>query len=778
MRKRLQIRITGIVQGVGFRPHLFALAAKHAVTGRVLNDGHGVALEVEGETKALENFLAECRTAPPPLARIETVECADAGAPVGLTEFIIAESQHSEQHKFTLLAPDVATCDDCLRELFDPHDRRFQYPFINCTNCGPRFTIIEDVPYDRARTTMSSFPMCADCAREYHDPRSRRFHAQPNACAVCGPAVRSTGNSRNELKEPSRFRLKAGLQTDALEQATEWLQRGDIVAIKGIGGYHLACHALNDEAVRRLRARKVREDKPFALMAASIEAIRQFCAVSEAEAQLLQSPARPIVLLRKLSAAGESISQAVAPHQHYLGFMLPYAPLHHLLLARLAGPLVMTSGNVSDEPIAYRDDDAIERLPSIADHFLTHDREIHTRCDDSVARVFRDRSMVLRHSRGYAPEPIKMRRGFARQILACGAELKNTFCLTRDNYAFQSPHIGDLENAETLRSFTEGIEHFTRLFYLRPEVIAYDLHPEYLSTKYALSLPDNLLKIGVQHHHAHIISCLADNDALDSDEPVIGVAFDGMGYGADGALWGGEFLLATPTHFERFAHLQYQPLPGGARAVREPWRMAAVFLRDAFGDDLAALEIPFTKRIEQSSWRVLRQMITAKFNCPPTSSMGRLFDAVASLIGVRDVARYEGQAAIELEMLAESGGEDVAPYEFAYDGDIIKPAPVIQAIITDILQEVAPPVIAVKFHRAVARMIVSVARRLRAERGLPRIALSGGVFQNLLLLEQTVSLLEAEGFEVFTHSRVPPNDGGIALGQAVVADALIRTGKF
>lgn len=763
MKRRWQVHITGIVQGVGFRPFLFALAEKHGLVGSACNDGHGVALDIEGDEKALKNFLADCRSDAPPLAVVENITCENAGALRGLAAFSIAESLNQEQNKFTLLSPDVAVCDDCLRELSDSHDRRFQYPFINCTNCGPRFTIIEDVPYDRARTTMSAFPMCAACAGEYSDPRNRRFHAQPNACEVCGPRLSQPGDETT-------------VGNEALALTIEWLRQGGIVAIKGIGGYHLACDALNDAAVRKLRERKLREDKPFALMADSLMTIRQFCAVSEIEESLLLSPARPIVLLKKLPTAETTISPAVAPQQKQLGLMLPYAPLHHLLLARCGGLLVMTSGNVSDEPIAYRDEEACTRLGEIADHFLTHDRRIHMRCDDSVACVRRGKPMLLRRARGYVPQPLRLRRSFAAPVLSCGAELKNTFCLTRDHYAFVSHHIGDLENPETLRSFEEGIAHFERLFYLQPEIVAHDLHPEYLSTKYALARGDELPVIGVQHHHAHIISCLADNDALDSDEPVLGVAFDGLGYGTDGKLWGGEFLLSSPSQFERVAHLQYQPLPGGAKAIREPWRMAAVFLQDAYGEDFTVLNLPLVQRHSGSDWRVLRQMISQGLNAPLTSSMGRIFDAVAALLELRDVARYEAQAAIELEMIVDEGdGGD--GYDFAIADQIIQPAPLIRAIVDDLLARTAPALIAAKFHGAVARLIRILADQVRSTHQIKRIVLSGGVFQNRVLLERAVSLLEADGFEVLTHSRVPPNDGGISLGQAVIADALIREGK-
>jgi hydrogenase maturation protein HypF len=763
MKQRWRVHISGIVQGVGFRPFLFALAEKHGLVGSARNDGHGVALDIEGDAVALKDFLIECRSAAPPLAAIETITCENAGAPRGLNAFSIAASLDHEQYKFTLLAPDVSVCDDCLRELFDPRDRRFHYPFINCTNCGPRFTIIQDVPYDRARTTMSAFLMCPDCAREYDDPRNRRFHAQPNACAVCGPRLSLLGEETTGSDE-------------VIMRTVEYLRRGEIIAIKGIGGYHLACDALNNDAVRKLRERKLREDKPFALMADSLMTLREYCAVSEIEEALLLSPARPIVLLKKLPTANEAISPVVAPQQKQLGFMLPYTPPHHLLLARCAGPLVMTSGNVSDEPIAYQDEEAITRLREIADHFLISDRRIHMRCDDSVVCIRRGQPLLLRRARGYVPLPLSLTRSFARQILACGAELKNTFCLTRDQYAFVSHHIGDLENLETLRSFEEGIAHFERLFYLQPEAVAHDLHPEYLSTKYALALNDELTKVGVQHHHAHIISCLADNNALADEEPLLGVAFDGLGYGTDGRLWGGEFLLATPMQFERVAHLQYQPMPGGAGAIREPWRMASVFLQDAWGDEFTALDLPFAQKLNQAEWHVMRQMISRGINAPLTSSMGRLFDAVAALLGLRDVARYEAQAAIELEMIVDES-YDGNGYEFTIANNEIQSAPLIRGIVSDLLDQVAPPIIAAKFHCAVAHLIRVVADQIRILHHVRRIVLSGGVFQNRILLERAVALLTADGFEVLTHSRVPPNDGGLSLGQAVIADALLKAGK-
>jgi hydrogenase maturation protein HypF len=619
------------------------------------------------------------------------------------------------------------------------------------------------MPYDRANTTMREFTLCGDCQAEYENPLDRRFHAEPTACATCGPRLSLTDASGRELESGD----------DAIGRARGLLLNGEILAVKGVGGFHLACDATNVEAVKRLRRRKYREDKPFAMMAGSIEMIEKHCSVSTFERDLLLSTQRPIALLaRKPDSVHSTWPRAVAPGLNSLGFMLPHTPLHYLLLENLDRPLVMTSGNVSDEPICYEDQDALERLGAIADYFLLHNRRIHVRADDSVVCAHANRETILRRSRGYAPRPLKTSFKFAREILACGAALKNTFCLARDDCAFISHHIGDLENLETFRSFERGIEHFKRLFNLRPEVIAHDLHPEYISTKYALALGDEFVKIGVQHHHAHIVACMADNMI---EGEVIGVAMDGLGYGTDGRLWGGEFFVADFARAERVAHLEYTPMPGGTKAIREPWRMAAIHLHQALGAEVFDRNLDFVRRLDRRTWAALRQMAERGMNSPETSSMGRLFDAVASLIGVRDVAHYEGQAAIELEMMADESEE--GGYEFEYSGDIIKPSPVICDIVTDLVRRVPAPVIAAKFHNAVASLILEVSRRIRAERGLHRVALSGGAFQNRLLAPRAMRLLEAAGFEVFTHSRVPPNDGGISLGQAVVAGALIKADR-
>ncbi len=756
-RIRTRVRVTGIVQGVGFRPFVYSLASDLHLGGLVGNDGDGVFAEVEGAPEAVAAFLSALRTDAPPLASIDQIATTSL-TPDGTTTFTIAPSQ-SRGPRRALISADTATCDDCLAELADPADRRFGYPFINCTNCGPRFTIVTGVPYDRPLTTMAGFAMCALCAREYHDPANRRFHAQPTCCPDCGPRLwlaDDTGGAR---------------PVEPFKAAARVLADGGVLAVKGLGGYHLAADARSELAAAALRSRKHREEKPFAVMAAGLDQARSLCAVDDVAAGLLTSRRRPIVLLPKRADAG--IAAAVAPGNRFLGVMLPYSPLHHLLLAQAANPIVLTSGNVSDEPIAYKDDDALVRLNGIADAFLTHDRPIHIRADDSVVRPFLGRASLVRRSRGYVPEPLKVTASFARHVLACGAELKNTFCLAKGDRAFVSQHIGDLENAETLRSFTEGIDHFSALFEISPSVIAHDLHPDYLSTKYALARGDadpGLDLVGVQHHHAHIASCLADNGIGDPAQRVIGVAFDGTGYGADGTIWGGEFLIASLSEFSRAGHLTPVPMPGGAAAIRQPWRMAAAYLDAAFpGGSGSPLAV---ESRNQAHWPNVVAMARRGINAPLTSSAGRLFDAVAAMLGVRDSVNYEGQAAIELEQLADPS--ETGTYRAAIEtGEVLQMpgADLVRAAAGDIAAGVATEMIAARFHNGIALLIADGCRMLRERTGLGTVALSGGVFQNLLLLQNVVGLLEEAGFTVLTHTRVPCNDGGISLGQAVVAAA-------
>jgi hydrogenase maturation protein HypF len=756
-RVRRNVRVEGVVQGVGFRPYVYGLATRLGVAGRVGNDVDGVFVEIEGTLPQVETFLADLAGSPPPLAVIERIT-AVAAAPTGVGGFSIAASIAAGDgagQRRTLVSADSATCADCLRELADPADRRFGYPFINCTNCGPRFTIVRDVPYDRPLTTMAGFEMCRRCAAEYHDPADRRFHAQPTCCADCGPRLRLLDRDGAEL---------AG---DPLAMAATSLRAGRVLAVKGIGGQHLAVLAVDEAAASALRRRKHRADKPFAVMVSDVDAARELCVLDPAAVGLLTDRRRPVVLLgRRAGATG--IAPSVAPGNRQLGLILPYSPLHHLLLRAVGAPVVLTSGNVSDEPIAYTDGDARQRLAGIADEFLTHDRPIHIRTDDSVVRPFRGRETVLRRSRGYVPEPVVLHHSAPRPILACGAELKNTFCLVKGRHAFVSHHIGDLENYETLRSYTEGIEHFGRLFDIDPVLVAHDLHPEYLSTKHAMAM-DGPELVGVQHHHAHIASCLADNG---ESGPVLGVAFDGLGYGTDGTIWGGEFLLADLAGFERVGHLEPVPLPGGTAAIRQPWRMAAAYLDAAYAD--APPDGLDVVRRNESRWADVLAVARSGTNSPLTSSAGRLFDAVAALLGSRDTINYEGQAAVELEQLADPG--ERGGYEAGIRADGTGPlrvagADLVRAAAGELAAGVAPAVIAARFHHGVVDAIVRTCVRLRDTTGVGTVALSGGVFQNLLLLEGCVDRLSANGFRVLTHARVPPNDGGISLGQAAVAAA-------
>jgi hydrogenase maturation protein HypF len=769
--ERQRILIQGIVQGVGFRPFVYGQALRLGLVGYVLNDSNGVTIEVEGTNDALTAFQRALREEAPPLARIDTIVTEQA-ARCHETTFTIAHSQAgAERH--ALISPDTATCDDCLHELFDPEDRRYGYPFINCTNCGPRFTIVQDVPYDRDKTTMRVFPICPVCRREYENPLDRRFHAQPNACPVCGPQV--------YIENWTEGAINRAATANPMSEAAQRLAHGEILAIKGLGGYHLACDALHVEAVQRLRQRKQREAKPFALMVADLATARQLCDVSEDEAALLQSRRRPIVLLRQRPDC--PVAPAVSPAYNTLGIMLPYTPLHHVLLhifAEIIGPdriaaLVMTSGNLSDEPIAYQDQDARERLATIADGCLGHNRAIHMRCDDSVVRVCAGGEQVFRRSRGYAPEPIPLSFDFPVPVLACGAHLKNTFCLGKDRQAFVSHHIGDLENLETLMSFREGIAHFQRLFDIEPQAVAYDLHPEYLATKYALDT-DIPHKIGVQHHYAHIASVLAEHGL---NEAVIGVAADGTGYGTDGAVWGCEIMAADLVDFQRLLHLAYVPLPGGEQAVHQPWRVAAAYLAQSYGDAFLELDIPFVRQLDRTTWSVLSQMIAKKINSPQTSSLGRLFDAVAALIGLRDSVVYEGQAAIELEQIASDYRGKLESYPFSITDQIpalLDVTPLTRAIVSDVQQGVPAAEIAARFHCSIAELLANACCIARARSGLHTVALSGGVFQNRLLLDQLMTLLEAQGFQVLINRRVPPNDGGISLGQAAIAAARRQAG--
>ena len=748
-RARLRVRVTGTVQGVGFRPYVYRLAGELSLAGFVLNDAHGVLIEVEGDAVAIDRFLARLPGEAPPLAVVEQV-LAEERVPCGEGSFAIRESVGGSVPDAPV-TPDTATCEDCLRELFNPADRRFRYPFINCTNCGPRFTIVRGVPYDRPLTTMASFTMCPACRAEYDDPADRRFHAQPNACANCGPSLRLLSGDG------------ASIPGDPLPAVAAVLRAGAIVAIKGIGGYHLACLAGDEQAVASLRTRKHREDKPFALMAPSLATAETLVSLSSPSLRLLTSPARPIVLAPRLK--GGPVAHAVAPGAPELGVMLPYSPLHHLLLADVGETLVMTSANVSDEPIAFVDDDAVERLRGIADLFLVHDRPIQTRTDDSVVRA----RTILRRSRGYVPAALLLPGGGTpRPLLACGAELKNTFCLARGSRAWVSHHIGDLENYETLRSFTDGIGHFGALFAVEPEVVAHDLHPEYLSTKYALEL-DGVELIGVQHHHAHLAACLAEHHETG---PALGAIFDGTGYGLDGTVWGGELLLGDVGSFRRVGSLLPVALPGGERAIRQPWRMACSWLSAALDGGEPGLPASLAGRVDPRAWaQVHRLAVGGGPASPATTSIGRLFDAVAALAGIRAEVNYEGQAAIELEAACDHGERGSYPIAVGGEPLVIDPRETIRAVAADVAAGAPAAVIARRFHRTIARATVEACVALAGAHGTEAVVLSGGVFQSRLLLESVSDALAGAGLRVLVPERLPVNDGGIAYGQAAVAAA-------
>ncbi|MEA2305198.1 MAG: hydrogenase maturation protein HypF [Solirubrobacteraceae bacterium] len=751
VRRRVAVRVDGVVQGVGFRPYVFRLAEEHGLAGFVHNDTRGVVVEVEGPPDAIERFLAALPAQAPPLARVEQVRARDV-APRGGGAFEIRHSDASGAAQ-ALVSPDSATCAACLAELRDPADRRHRYPFINCTNCGPRFTIVRDVPYDRPLTTMAGFAMCPACQAEYDDPRDRRFHAQPNACPACGPRTRLLDGDGAALADGDAVAAAAGLLRD-----------GAILAVKGLGGYHLACRADDEAAVTALRARKHREDRPFALMAADLDAARALARLGPADETLLASAARPIVLAPRRRDA--PVAAAVAPGTRELGVMLPYAPLHHLLVQDAATTLVLTSGNVSDEPIAYRDEDALERLSPIADAFLVHDRPIHVRTDDSVVRSVGGRPMALRRSRGLVPESLRLPARARRPVLACGAELKSTFCLAKGDRAWIGHHIGDLRNAATLAAYGEGIAHFERLFDVHPEVVAHDLHPDYLATAHALER-DGVELVGVQHHHAHLAACLAEH-GRDPDELAVGAIYDGAGLGSDGTVWGGEILTGDLRGFTRSGALLAVRLPGGDRAAREPWRMACAWLVATSGPEP---EIPraLAGRVDGEAWRAIARMADTGFAAPVTTSMGRLFDAAAALCGLRTHATYEGQAAIELEAAADPSARGAYPIA-VHDG-VLDARPAILALTADVRAGVPVAVVATRFHRAVAGATAQACAAAASAAGTEIVVLSGGVFQNRLLLDDAARRLEQLGLRVLVPERVPPNDGGISYGQAAVAAA-------
>ena len=776
METRAKITVKGVVQGVGFRPFVRRLAEEFGLRGWVKNTPAGVVMEVEGGRRNVREFYDEITLRKLPPAQIKEKKIVYQ-APRGYRSFIIREST-SHQKKEVLISPDIAFCQECLKELKDSSDRRHQYPFINCTNCGPRFTIIKDLPYDRPFTTMKKFRMCPICQNEYEDISWRRYHAQPNACPQCGPEIGLIKSKKPGRKSiGSEYYLK-GLE--ALEDTVELLKKGKIVAIKGLGGFHLACDATNGFAVERLRQRKVRPYKPFAIMVPDIETAKKYCLVSQQEEELLSDWQKPVILLKKREDS--KISDLVAPNNNCLGVMFPYTPLHYLLFRSVSSSpsaLVMTSGNLSDQPIEISNQEAINNLSHIADYFLLHNRDIYNRCDDSIVKVFSGDPVVIRRARGYVPSPVELDYK-VESILACGAELKNTFCLTKENYAFISQYIGDLKDYKTLQYYEQMVGRFEKLFGISPKIVAHDFHPDYLSTQYALDITrgkPKIMRIPVQHHHAHIVSCLVENKVKGK---VIGVAFDGIGYGPDGNIWGGEFLVADYGDFRRIGQLKYLPMPGGDRAVDEPWRMAVSLLVEAFGNRIPRID--FTDRWKKKI-PIILGMIEKRVNSPLTSSMGRFFDGVSSILGICDANTYEGQAAMELESVAQdlcSSSENLLTQKYRYEIKeekgtfIVEPAWIVRGIVEDLQKRVPASVITYKFHNSIADIIKEVSLKIKERTGIGRVALSGGVFQNRLLLDLALRKLTEQGFICYYQKKVPPNDGGISLGQAIIANEIIK----
>ena len=752
--ERVRITIRGAVQGVGFRPFVYRLASEMGLAGWVLNSAGGVFIEAESEKPQLEEFALRLAEERPPRAVIQSLEFSYLDA-VGFTGFEIRPSDPGGD-RVALVLPDISTCADCLREIFDPRDRRYRYPFTNCTNCGPRYSIIESLPYDRDNTSMRLFRMCAACAREYGDPLNRRFHAQPNACPECGPQV--------ELWD--RAGRKTAAIHDAICEAAQRILAGGIVAVKGLGGFHILADARSEEAILQLRRRKRRGEKPFAVMYPSMEAVRQDCEVGRLEHRLLLSPESPIVLLRREDAFSGSVAQAVAPGNPYIGVMLPYTPLHHLLLREIGFPVVATSGNLSEEPICTDEQEALQRLKDIADVFLIHNRPIVRHVDDSIARVLLGRELVLRRARGYAPLPVAVRKSLP-QVIAVGGHLKNTVALSVGGNVFISQHIGDLENDETLDAFEKVIKSLCGIYQADPAQIASDLHPDYLSTRYARAQGRSV--IGVQHHYAHVCACMAENEI---EGRVLGVAWDGTGYGTDGTVWGGEFLLTDGAGFQRAAAFRAFPLPGGEQAVREPRRSALGVMHTILGDGLLENhDLPFMTTFGKTEFAVLRQMLRRRLNSPMTTSAGRLFDAVASIMGIRQIVDFEGQAAMGLEFAAADGVDESYPFSLVDTASrgsskamlIFDWEPAVSAVIRDLRNGLPHGVIAARFHNALVEAIVEIARRL----GESRVVLTGGCFQNRYLTERAVRRLSETGFRPYWHQRVPPNDGGISLGQVI-----------
>ena len=754
LNDRLRLTIGGAVQGVGFRPFVYRLAKELALCGWITNTVRGVTLEVEGDPRSVKQFRARLHDELPPLSSIQSLESKHLD-PVGFAKFEIRESNDTGARS-ALVVPDIATCTDCLAEIHDPTDRRYRYPFTNCTNCGPRYSIIEALPYDRGNTTMKAFTMCAECRTEYEDPANRRFHAQPNACPACGPHVELWSGNGEVIAQ----------QHQAIVNAADAVRSGKIIAVKGIGGFHLMADARNDDAVNELRRRKHREEKPFAVMFPSLDALRAAAKLSDTEARMLTSPESPIGIVRRSRAADSAISVAVAPNNPYIGALLPYTPLHHLLVSELDIPVIATSGNLSDEPICIDEHEALKRLGQIADFFLVHDRPIERHVDDSIVREVAGREMVIRRARGFAPLPVRLGQKSA-PIVAVGANLKNAVSISSGDNAFVSQHIGDLETPEAYRAFTSVIRSLEQLYDISPSAIACDAHPDYLSTKFAVN--ECPKPISVQHHYAHVLSCMAENEV---EAPALGVAWDGTGFGSDGTIWGGEFLKISSTGFERFAHLRTFRLPGGDKAVKEPRRSAIGLLFEIFGEKVFAKHELFPViSFMPAELKMIRRMLVGGINSPTTSSAGRLFDAVSSIIGLRERIRFEGQAAMELEFLADQREDGVYPFGLTATSPIVIDwEPLILELISDTFDGVRPSRAAARFHNTLVEIIVRVAIASK-ERS---IALSGGCFQNKYLIERAIRRLREEGLSVYWHQRIPTNDGGIALGQTVAAAIALR----
>ena len=758
-KKRVRYLFSGIVQGVGFRPFVYRLAVKNNLSGFVQNRPEGVIAEVEGPRTVVDSFLADIRRELPSLANITHVECTSLEIRHD-QDFKIIQSD-AKGHADVHITPDAATCPDCLQELFDPTNRRFRYPFINCTNCGPRLTIINAIPYDRTNTSMACFSLCPQCLAEYENPADRRFHSEPNACPVCGPRL-TLLNAEGQLIETA----------NPVKTAVDLLSSGHVLAIKGLGGFHLSVNAASDEAVKKLRSRKYREEKPLAIMVRDIDKAKQISFVSQEEETLLTSPQRPIVLLKKNQ--NRLIADSVAPKVPNLGIMLPYTPLHHLLLEDRFTALVMTSANLVDEPICTGNREALDRLQGIADYFLVHNRDIRVRCDDAIGFVSDGEPKLLRRSRGFVPQPIHLKEAHPA-VLALGGQLKNALCILKGCFAFISPHIGDLETPQARDFFHESLALLKRITESDPRMIACDLHPAYYSTQASQEFPAERV-FRIQHHHAHIVSCMAENQ-IEGD--VIGLAMDGTGYGTDGNAWGGEFLIANETQFQRFGHLQYIVLPGGEKAIREPWRIAASLLKTAYGQSWKEIARQLNLIPDKVQVDLFDKIIEGRIHSPLSSGLGRLFDGVAALIGLRHAVNFEGQAAMELEALATGLTESPYPFELlCHSGhpSILDVSATVRAVVADLASGQNKAKIAASFHQMIIEVFAAMTEEIRKAMGLTRVALSGGCFQNKILLEGTIKKLRHSGFDVYHPRQVPANDGGVCLGQAVIAASMVKKG--